>query len=102
MLSPLEPNVFLFEPSNPLSVIYPPQLVEESLNWTKAKLIPHPSILAPSDEGVQPNIGLEVIEVVADQIGDDVVLCHYLLLKDTDFILKGFYLSKLESLDDHQ
>ena len=62
----------------------------------------HPSILALSDEGVEPHIGLEVIEVVANQIGDDVVLCHYLLLKDTDFILKGFYLSKLGSLDDHQ
>ena len=42
-----------------------------------------------------------MVEVVADQIGDDCVLCHYLLLEDMDFILKLLNLTELGSLDNH-
>ena len=50
--------------------------------------------------GSQLHIGLEVVKVVIDEVRNDVVLHYYLHLKDVDFVLKGFNLSKLGSLDD--
>ena len=57
--------------------------------------------LRPVDVLGQLHVGLRVVEVVADQVGDQVVLSHHLLLEDADFILKVLNLSKLGCLNDH-
>ena len=67
----------------------------------KMNLIVQPLSLRPVDILSQLHVGLEVFEFIADQVGDQDVLCHYLLLEDADFIHKVLNLSKLGHLYNH-
>ena len=67
----------------------------------ESDLVVGPTHLQLVDVLSQVHVGLEVVKVVVDQVGDDCILHCYLLLEDTDFILKVLDLSKLGSLDDH-
>ena len=51
--------------------------------------------------GHQLHVGLEMVEVVADQVGDEITLHCNLLFEDADFILKLLNLPKLGYLDNH-